>query len=92
LHKQTEFAWSFGSRPLQVGSSRALVNQRDGIPGRNVCECSSDAGAQLFRCGEPPRSRDDRKRSTAKEATRRESLRQIRKHRAAISRAATLRL
>jgi hypothetical protein len=84
LHEQTEFAWSFGSCPLQVGSSRALVNQRDRIPRRNIGECSGDTGAQLFRCGEPTRPCDHRKRSTAKEATRRESLRQVRKHPSAV--------
>jgi hypothetical protein len=92
LHKEAELTRSFGSRPLQVGSSRALVNQRNCIPRRNIGERSGDTGAQLFGCGETTRPCDHRKRSTAKEATRRESLRQIRKHRTPISRAATLRL
>jgi hypothetical protein len=92
LHEQTEFARSFGSCPLQVGSSRALVNQRDRIARRNVGERSGDAGAQLFRCGEPPCPCDHRKGSTAKEPTGCESLCQVRKDCAAVARAATLRL
>jgi hypothetical protein len=69
-----------------------LVNQRDRIPRRNVGERSGDAGAQLFRCGEPTRPCDHRKRSTAKEATSCESLCQVRKDRTPISRAAPFRL
>jgi hypothetical protein len=92
LYKKAELTRSFGSCPLQVWSSRALVNQRDRIPRRNVGERSGDAGAQLFRSGEPPRPCDHGKRSAAKEATSRESLCQVRKDRATVSRAATLRL
>jgi hypothetical protein len=92
LHEEAELTRSFRSCPLQVWSSRALVNQRDRIPGRNVGERSGDAGAQLFRSGEPPRPCDHRKRSTAKESTGCESLCQVRKDRAAVSRAAPFRL
>jgi hypothetical protein len=45
LHKKAELTRPFWSRTLQVWSSRALVNQRDRIPGRNVGERSGDAGA-----------------------------------------------
>jgi hypothetical protein len=45
LHKQTEFAWTLRPRPLQVWSSRALVNQRNRIARRNIGERSGDTGA-----------------------------------------------